>query len=224
MFLTYKFQLFVLFVLFIHTSFSFQIANLKKDILRHIVAVRQGESDAKSSLLTAVQCLEEQSSSSGGDMNCIDGTWSLVYSTQAGTKVNSEFSSIVDKISSAIYKFFFRFLPALAGSSGFDENSSTSFAANIQVIDLASQTIKNTVTIRRPIPIVIVVNGECTPSASSPSTVDVVFTACCVGPIKLPLPRPKGSLKTTFCDGDLRIGRGGQGGLFIVKRIANGVV
>lgn len=37
--------------------------------------------------------------------------------------------------------------------------------------------------------------------------------------VRLPLPRPKGQLKTTFCDGDLRISRGGRGGIFIAKRI-----
>jgi len=37
--------------------------------------------------------------------------------------------------------------------------------------------------------------------------------------LALPLPRPTGSLRTTFCDSDLRVSRGGQGGVFVVKRI-----
>ena len=37
--------------------------------------------------------------------------------------------------------------------------------------------------------------------------------------LALPLPRPTGSLRTTFCDSDLRVSRGGQGGVFVVKRM-----
>ena len=40
------------------------------------------------------------------------------------------------------------------------------------------------------------------------------------GPLKLPLPRPVGSLRTTFCDDNVRIARGGRGGVFVTKRVA----
>jgi hypothetical protein len=37
--------------------------------------------------------------------------------------------------------------------------------------------------------------------------------------VRLPLPRPKGALKNTFCDETLRISRGGRGGVFITSRV-----
>ena len=37
--------------------------------------------------------------------------------------------------------------------------------------------------------------------------------------LQLPLPRPKGVLRNTFCDDTLRISRGGRGGLFITSRL-----
>ena len=35
----------------------------------------------------------------------------------------------------------------------------------------------------------------------------------------VPLPRPVGSLRTTFCDATLRVSRGGRGGVFVLKRL-----
>ena len=39
------------------------------------------------------------------------------------------------------------------------------------------------------------------------------------GALRLPLPRPVGSLRTTHCDEDLRVSRGGRGGVFLLKRM-----
>ena len=36
--------------------------------------------------------------------------------------------------------------------------------------------------------------------------------------IKLPLPRPRGTLAVTYCDESLRISRGGRGGIFVTSR------
>ena len=36
--------------------------------------------------------------------------------------------------------------------------------------------------------------------------------------LRLPLPRPRGTLCVTFCDETLRISRGGRGGLFVTSR------
>jgi len=40
-----------------------------------------------------------------------------------------------------------------------------------------------------------------------------------VGLVTVPLPRPRGALETTFCDENLRISRGGRGGIFVLKRL-----
>ena len=37
--------------------------------------------------------------------------------------------------------------------------------------------------------------------------------------VELPLPRPVGKLRTTFCDADMRLSRGGRGGIFVLRRI-----
>jgi len=54
--------------------------------------------------------------------------------------------------------------------------------------------------------------------SSSSTMLDVIFTSFDVNGFTLPLPRPKGTLTTTYIDEDLRVGRGGRGGVFIVKR------
>ena len=37
--------------------------------------------------------------------------------------------------------------------------------------------------------------------------------------VELPLPRPLGRLRTTFCDEEMRLSRGGRGGIFVLKKI-----
>ena len=57
--------------------------------------------------------------------------------------------------------------------------------------------------------------------ANVPNEVEVCFISTTINGIKIPLPRPIGTLTTVFNDGDIRISRGGQGGVFIVKKIAD---
>ena len=37
--------------------------------------------------------------------------------------------------------------------------------------------------------------------------------------LRVPLPRPVGSLRTTFCDEEIRVSRGGRGGVFVLRRM-----
>ena len=41
------------------------------------------------------------------------------------------------------------------------------------------------------------------------------------GALRVPLPRPVGSLRTTHCDEELRVSRGGRGGVFVLRRLKN---
>jgi hypothetical protein len=70
-------------------------------------------------------------------------------------------------------------------------------------------------------------------AGSDPASLGVTFTSFSVAlaasgaadfapPLALPLPRPRGRLATTFCDGDVRLSRGGRGGIFVLKRLAAG--
>ena len=40
-----------------------------------------------------------------------------------------------------------------------------------------------------------------------------------LGSLRVPLPRPVGTLRTTFCDEELRVSRGGRGGVFVLRRL-----
>ena len=191
---------------------------LKLELLKSISRARQvGGVEARDAIVANVERLEQAQLPKAVDLKNLDGKWSLIYSTRAGQA--SSPSSLVDSISARLYRLFFTFLPALAGSSGAEEAASSA-AVNIQEIDLEAGTVINTVTLRR-LPIRIEVNGECTPSGSGSDTVDVVFTSCLINSVAIPLPRPKGSLRTTYLDASFRISRGGQGGVFIVKRVSN---
>ena len=102
---------------------------------------------------------------------------------------------------------------------------------------------------RAPSAIEIRMDGVVAPSARDGDALDVQFTECAVrltgdSPtagadsgaaldgalpassggetgrgLVVPLPRPVGTLRTTFCDADLRISRGGRGGVFVLRRI-----
>lgn len=71
----------------------------------------------------------------------------------------------------------------------------------------------------------IMVNGEVsTMEAGEAAQLSVTFTDFAIKlgrgmPVRLPLPRPVGSLCTTYCDADLRISRGGRGGIFVLRRL-----
>ena len=39
-------------------------------------------------------------------------------------------------------------------------------------------------------------------------------------PLRLPLPRPVGTVANSYCDDDLRVSRGGRGGVFVLRRLA----
>ena len=201
--------------------------SLKVNVLTAIAKTRRGEPGYSAGVIVeAVEKLEKYqvlNPPNDGWISSLDGRWSLVYSTRAeSSKLTppTALASAIDRFSSALYKIFFRFLPFLAGSSGADENSGSAIASNTQEINLSVGTIVNTVKVSKPLSLTIVVKGEvCISPRSSRDTVDVVFTSCQFNSIVVPLPRPKGSLRTTVLVDELRVGRGGQGGLFIVKRI-----
>lgn len=76
------------------------------------------------------------------------------------------------------------------------------------------------------IPGVLNITGTCAPAEEDADAVqvDVVFTACLVkvGGVSVTLPlewaSPKGWVRTTYLDEDLRIGRGDKGSVFVTAR------
>lgn len=188
------------------------VSLMKRELLVSIGSARRegGSAAGRDAIFSAVEKLEGLAVNTKSSLT---GTWSLVYSTRASKASSS--SSAIDTLSNSVYATLFRFLPRLAGGA---EESDGQLATNTQVIDMEAGTIENTVKIRRPFPLTLEVNGEARQS-EVPDTIDVIFTACKVNGLPIPLPRPKGSLCTTYCDDSLRISRGGQGGLFVVSRI-----
>ena len=103
-------------------------------------------------------------------------------------------------------------------------------------MSLATGVIENCV--RVPLPaglpmgaaLEIRVDGLVAPVSAGGEDLRVEFTECAFRLLPrggggdgrglvVPLPRPVGSLRTTFCDETLRVSRGGRGGVFVLKRL-----
>jgi hypothetical protein len=179
----------------------------------------------------------------------IDGDWTLVYSTKTSSGVIREDDSLLDglgevgesaldAVTSALYATFFKFAPFLAGSAETNQRG----VRNTQRVDSLAGIVRNEVFVDAQLPLPFFTNtivlrigveGEVKLLGDlSGSRAEVIFTSFDLGltsssvnddriepAIKFPLPRPRGTLDTTFCDDTLRISRGGRGGVFILTRM-----
>jgi len=145
---------------------------------------------------------------------------------------------VIQGSTAALYRIFFKFAPALAGAQEGGDRQGPGKVKNEQIVDLQQGVVDNKVEAQlfaKGLTLKINVIGECGPrkTSSLPSSshaddndLDVVFTEFSVeipsagfGPFRIPLPRPRGSLSTTFCDDSMRISRGGRGGVFVLQRV-----
>lgn len=187
------------------------------------------------------------------DATKVGGRWSLVFSTQTDPIAGiggADDDSIVDSVNAALYRFFFKFAPFLAGAQERRRNKSGgregkeaeegridtkeksslpgATVSNEQLVDMQTLGVDNRVALR--------LGGPSGPRAEirvigdligdDPLDLGVMFTSFSLkippGPkVDVPLPRPVGRLRTTYCDSDLRLSRGGRGGLFVLKRITD---
>ncbi|CAE7286128.1 ANP2 [Symbiodinium sp. CCMP2592] len=199
-----------------------QLESLKQSLLR---AVATEDQDA---IFRSAAALEETGCR---DSAKVPGRWALVFSTQTEpgeTQEETPFSTIT----AALYRVFFRFAPFLAGAqrSSKIELAGPVFPSlsvgNEQLVDFEAKRVDNRVAIR--------VGGSSGPKldlrvkgdlkGSDALDLGVIFTSFSfklpnLPDIELPLPRPEGRLRTTFCDKGLRISRGGRGGIFVLKRL-----
>lgn len=168
-------------------------------------------------------------------LELVSGRWALVYSTRGDSqrspmqanKPEQEDKDTIQKLVGQLYQVFFKFAPALAGSQEVAASGSRIPVANEQVVDMEKGVVDNRVSVKLPfVDIGIRVYGEVElASEGAPGDLSVIFTGWELSfgntlPVfRLPLPRPQGSLRTTFCDKEVRITRGGRGGIFITKRI-----
>ncbi len=200
----------------------------KKELFAAIGALKRAPSAAtRRSVLEAVEDVEALRLLDGS----VEGEWSLIFSTQiAGSVRKAPDPGPLQPILDSIYSAFFKVAPALAGSL----DGSSSGASNVQSVDLVSGTLLNRVRIPLAggVRLEIDVDGTVAPDPSAGVTdLSVVFESCTFrlrgakrgdagdAGLRLPLPRPVGSLRTTHCDADLRISRGGRGGVFVLRRL-----
>lgn len=214
------------------------VGALKKRLLAEVAASRKPGADrskTKRLILAAVKTLEA-TAAEVGEFGDVSGRWSLVYSTSDAGSSSSPalgpLAAVLDddafqRVSNQLYKLFFSFAPALAGSA----ETGARGVSNEQVVDLAAGRVVNNVDVELPIggAARIGVEGEIRAVDPEAREVIVTFTEWELGPgggegmevprLRLPLPRPRGILKNTFCDATLRVSRGGRGGVFITSRL-----
>jgi hypothetical protein len=198
-----------------------EVAEGKKRLL---LAVAKG---GKTDVLLAARELELLAPAGESSRELVGGDWSLVFSTQTDSTLGpGPDESVVDAVNAALYRFFFKFAPFLAG--GQDRKAMPSLPVdtrNQQNVDLATMRVDNRVFLQLgkggpqvKIRVVGDLQGE------DSLDLAVTFTSFFLGAsplpsLELPLPRPVGRLRTTFCDGDMRLSRGGRGGIFVLKRL-----
>ena len=176
-------------------------------------------------VLDAVEALE---ACTDNEQSAIDGRWTLIFSTQLTPPSSQKRrGNVLQPLIDATYSTFFKFAPALAGAQ--PEGSSS--ASNEQLVDTVGGIVRNRVRIALPAigpfeprRLEILVDGDAIRTIGN--DLDVTFRECTLrfesesdGGLRVPLPRPVGSLRTTWCDDDMRISRGGRGGVFVLRRV-----
>ncbi|KAJ8607996.1 hypothetical protein CTAYLR_008241 [Chrysophaeum taylorii] len=192
------------------------------ELLGSIAGYRRRDGSIEA-ILAATERLEEAAVQGKESLGDISGRWSLVFSSMSSS---SSSSSPFQDATDAVYKTLFRYLPALAG--GFESTNPSNRAVDVrneQVVDLENGVVENVVILGvGGARVEVRVRGLA--SAEDEATVGIVFeeveARVLETPIRarLPLPRPRGSIVSTFIDDEVRISRGSRGGLFILRRLA----
>jgi hypothetical protein len=195
---------------------------------RVLKAVAKGSTQ---DVLKAARELEVLAPADEGSRELVAGQWSLVFSTQTDSKLAGPGAEddVINAINAGLYRFFFKFAPFLAGGQDRRATSSVPGVAtsNQQLVDLARKRVDNRVNVQLGMSgpkLSIRVVGDLL--GDDPLDLGVTFTkflisAAPLPTIELPLPRPLGRLRTTFCDKDMRLSRGGRGGIFVLKKISD---
>ena len=193
--------------------FALVAGPLKARLLAAVASGRKEEIFAAAEALERLDCTEAS----------VGGRWSLVYSTQ--TQGSDEEQSFLGAINGALYRGFFRFAPFLAGGQENVLQAIGPFGfsvGNEQLVDVVNKRVDNRVALRfgpgKGVKLNVQVIGEL--EGKDERDLAITFTSFKVPPsLELPLPRPTGRLRTTFCDSTMRLSRGGRGGLFVLRRL-----
>jgi len=205
------------------------------ELLARLAELRRAPSlSARRAVLAAVADLEERSDAVSASA---EGRWALLFSMQlAPEKERAGSAALLQPLIDLTYSAFFKVAPALAGSQ--QDGGRAGGGSNEQTISLSAGRVENRVRVPLPagLPIQasalqICVNGLVRPEDSrGADRLRVEFEECAFRLLRagqddarrelvLPLPRPVGSLRTTFCNERLRISRGGRGGVFVLRRL-----
>ena len=182
-----------------------EVKALKGALLEAISLERKGKTSL-SEVLAATEALEALDKRRAA----ATGRWSLVFSTLREAPKSED--GPLQALSNQVYETLFRFAPALAGGG-----TDLLKVKNEQLLTEDGR-LENVV---EAFDVKIKVRGT---AKGDDEVMEVVFEEFRVeaGPFvkfTLPLPRPRGSIVSTFVDDDLRISRGSRGGLFILKRL-----
>lgn len=180
------------------------------DALKRALLDAIGKSAPTAEILAAAAALEATDTRTGD----IEGRWSLVYSTRARAPADAAETPLA-ALSNAVYGVLFTAAPFLAGGGApAGDGRRPRFAvANEQRIE--GGVLENEVAIGDFLRLRVF--GSC--EAAGPDALGVTFEGVEVnGVATIPLPRPRGVVKTTFVDGRVRLARGSRGGLFVLRR------
>ena len=197
-----------------------EVSSLKRELLAAVSASRKPGADPRSSkraILDAVVALEARGAPGDVPFADVSGRWSLVYSTNddKGSAALGPLADLLDdsalqRVTDQLYRTFFAFAPALAGSA----ETNARGVANVQVVDLAAGKVDNVVDVDLPWPLEsarVRVRGDVSALDGEAREVTVTFTEWEFGPgpagsrggagseppsLRLPLPRPRGCFGT----------------------------
>jgi len=210
----------------------------KRELLEAISRLRRSSpieyEENKSELLQKLAALEAIPS----ERRNVGGRWSLIYSTSAAPSSSPAMEGVdpLQEAFAAAYKVFFKFAPALAGG----RDASFLGASNEQRVDLSRGIVDNLVSIplnvigrprdaataRLRVRGIIEEDARAAPDDQGCAFV-ITFTESQLDApfgglsLTVPLPRPRGTIVSTYSDGRFRVARGGRGTLFVLRRVGD---
>ena len=200
------------------------VASLKAAVLRGVSLAARDRSAIPAVIANIAQLEALNPTRSPVDDAKLNGTWALIGTYSVDGPV-ARSRNALQTLSDSVYEGLYKNTQWswLAGGMASAE-SSGSKARSFQNIDVARGEIFNIVEFaafgRRAR---ITVTG--TIARESPTSLAVVFVASSIeglpfAPpvVRVPLPRPRGYVETTFLDDEMRISRGSRGTLFVTVR------
>ena len=140
----------------------------------------------------------------------LDGWWALLYNAPADPASASVANTTEGPVLGRLRPFFQLFARSTGQNQEIDSRGGT--VANVADFELLGGAVKGSLNLR----------GTC--ARASSTRLDVEFTDAVLtlggwkGTLSLSAVRPQGWVETTFLDGDLRLGRGDKGSIFVAYR------